>query len=101
MAHNTKLGKNCIIIAQVGISGSVDVGDGAILAGQVGVKDHIKIGKNARIGAKSGVVTDIPEGQVYTGIPAIPHWSWLRASNIFSKLPEHIKRLKKLEEKLK
>jgi UDP-3-O-[3-hydroxymyristoyl] glucosamine N-acyltransferase len=101
IAHNVKLGKNCIIVAQVGISGSVDVGDGAILAGQVGVRDHVKIGRNARIGAKSGIVKDVPEGQVYSGIPAIPHMSWLRASNIFSKLPEYIKRLKKLEEKLK
>jgi UDP-3-O-[3-hydroxymyristoyl] glucosamine N-acyltransferase len=101
VAHNAKLGKNCIIIAQVGISGSVEIGDGAILAGQVGVRDHVKIGSNARVGAKSGIVKDVPEGQVYTGIPAIPHGSWLRAQNIFSKLPEYIKRLKKLEEKLK
>jgi len=101
VAHNAKLGKNCIIVAQVGISGSVDIGDGAILAGQVGVSDHTTIGSNARVGAKSGVVKDIPEGQAYSGIPAIPHGSWLRAQTIFSKLPEYIKRLKKLEEKLK
>lgn len=101
VAHNAKLGKNCIIIAQVGISGSVDIGDGAILAGQVGVSDHVNIGSNARVGAKSGVVKDVPDGQTYTGIPAIPHGAWLRAQNIFSKLPEYIKRLQKLEQKLK
>ena len=100
VAHNAKLGENCIIVAQVGISGSVEIGDGAILAGQVGVRDHVKIGSNARVGAKSGIVKDIPEGQTYSGIPAIPHGSWLRAQNIFSKLPEYIKRLQKLEQKL-
>ena len=100
VAHNAKLGKNCIIIAQVGISGSVEIGDGAILAGQVGVTDHTRIGSNARVGAKSGVVKDVPDDQVYSGIPAIPHGSWLRAQNIFSKLPEYIKRLQKLERKL-
>ena len=100
VAHNAKLGENCMIIAQVGISGSVEIGDGAILAGQVGISDHIKIGSNARIGAKSGIVKDVPEGQVHSGIPAIPHGSWLRAQNIFSKLPEYIKRLRKLERKL-
>ncbi|HEW81548.1 MAG TPA: UDP-3-O-(3-hydroxymyristoyl)glucosamine N-acyltransferase [Nitrospirae bacterium] len=100
VAHNAKLGKNCMIIAQVGISGSVEIGDGAILAGQVGVSDHVKIGRNAKVGAKSGIAKDIPEGQVHSGIPAIPHGSWLRAQNIFSKLPEYIKRLQKLERKL-
>lgn len=100
VAHNVKVGKNCIIIAQVGISGSVEIGDGAILAGQVGVRDHVKIGSNAVVGAKSGIVKDIPDGQVYSGIPAIPHGSWLKAQNIFSKLPEYIKRLQKLERKL-
>lgn len=100
VAHNVKLGKNCIIIAQVGISGSVEVGDGAILAGQVGVRDHITIGSNTMVGAKSGVVKDIPDGKVYSGIPAIPHRSWLKVQNIVSKLPEYIKRLQKLEKKL-
>ena len=101
LAHNVKLGKNCIIIAQVGISGSVDIGDGVILAGQVGVSDHVRIGSNVKVGAKSGIVKDIPEDQVFSGIPAIPHGTWLRAQNIFSKLPEYIKRLQKLEQKLK
>ena len=101
IAHNVKLGKNCIITGQVGISGSVDIGDGVILAGQVGVKDHIKIGSNARVGAKSGVAKDIPEGETHSGNPALPQGSWLRAQSIFSKLPEYIKRLQKLEEKLK
>jgi UDP-3-O-[3-hydroxymyristoyl] glucosamine N-acyltransferase len=101
LAHNVKLGKNCILIAQVGISGSVEIGDGAILAGQVGVRDHITIGSNAKVGAKSGVGRDIPENQVCSGNPAIPHGTWLRAQNIYSKLPEYVKRLQKLEEKLK
>lgn len=101
VAHNVNIGENCIIIAQVGISGSVTIGDGTILAGQVGVRDHVTIGSGATVGAKSGVVKDIPDGQVFSGIPAIPHTAWLKAQHIFSRLPEYIKRLKRLEEKLK
>ncbi len=44
IGHNVTVGKNCVIVAQVGVSGSVDIGDGVILAGQVGVKDHVTIG---------------------------------------------------------
>ncbi len=97
VAHNVKIGNNCLIIAHVGISGSTEIGDDVILAGQVGVTNHIKVGRGAIIGAQSGVTRDIPDGQVYTGSPAIPHRTWLRAQNIITKLPEYIKRLTAIE----
>lgn len=100
IGHNVKIGKNCIIVSQVGISGSVEVGDGVVLAGQVGVRDHVTIGNNAMIGAQSGVGNDIPEGQIYSGSPAIPHKTWLRAQSIFAKLPVYVKQLQKIERKL-
>jgi UDP-3-O-[3-hydroxymyristoyl] glucosamine N-acyltransferase len=46
--------------------------DYVVLAGQVGVAGHLKIGMAAQVGAKSGVMTDIPAGQKYAGIPAKP-----------------------------
>lgn len=99
IAHNVKIGKNCIIVSQVGISGSVEIGDGVILAGKVGIRDHIKIGNGAIVGAGSGVGGDIPEKQIYSGSPAIPHKMWLRAQSIYAKLPEYVKRLQALERK--
>ncbi len=101
IAHNVKIGKKCIIVAQVGISGSVEIGNGAVLAGQVGVSDHVKIGSGAMVGAGSGVVKDIPDNHAHSGSPAIPHRTWLRAQNIFSKLPEYIRRLQEIERKIK
>jgi UDP-3-O-[3-hydroxymyristoyl] glucosamine N-acyltransferase len=100
VGHNVTIGSNSIIISQVGISGSVDIGDSVILAGQVGVRDHITIGNRAIVGAQSGIGGNIPEGQVYSGSPAIPHKSWLRAQSIYSKLPEYAKRIQELERKL-
>ena len=44
IGHNVTVGKNCVIVAQVGVSGSVEIGNGVILAGQVGIKDHVTIG---------------------------------------------------------
>jgi UDP-3-O-[3-hydroxymyristoyl] glucosamine N-acyltransferase len=101
IAHNVKIGKNCIIVAQVGIGGSVEIGDGVILAGQVGVRDHVKIGSGVKIGAQSGIVHDIPDNEAFSGTPAIPHKTWLRAQSIYAKLPEYIKRLQELEKKAK
>ncbi len=100
IAHNVSIGKKCIIVSQVGISGSVEIGDGVVLAGQVGVKDHVKIGTGAVAAGQSGITRDIPEGQVYSGMPAIPHRTWLRAQSVFARLPEYMKRLQKLENRI-
>jgi UDP-3-O-[3-hydroxymyristoyl] glucosamine N-acyltransferase len=99
IAHNVKIGSNCIIIAQTAIGGSAEISDGVIIAGQVGVRDHVRIGKGAMVGAQSGIGHDIPDGQIFSGSPAIPHKTWLRAQGIYSKLPEYIKRLQALEKK--
>jgi UDP-3-O-[3-hydroxymyristoyl] glucosamine N-acyltransferase len=100
IAHNVKIGRNCIIVAQVGISGSVEMGDGVVLAGQVGVKDHVKIGSGVIVAAQAGVSGDIPGGQIYSGTPAIPHGTSLRAQSLYSKLPEYVKRIREIEKKL-
>jgi UDP-3-O-[3-hydroxymyristoyl] glucosamine N-acyltransferase len=100
IAHNVSIGKKCIIVSQVGISGSVEIGDGVVLAGQVGVKDHVKIGAGAVAAGQSGITRDIPEGQVYSGMPAIPHKTWLRSQSMFAKLPEYMKRLQDVENKI-
>ena len=100
IAHNVSIGKKCIIVSQVGISGSVEIGDGVVLAGQVGVKDHVKIGAGAVAAGQSGITRNIPEGQVYSGMPAIPHKTWLRAQSMFTKLPDYMKRLQAVEHKI-
>lgn len=101
IAHNDQIGKNCIIVAQAGISGSVEIGDGVVLGGQVGVRDHIKIGNRAMVASQAGIAGNIPEGRVYSGSPAIPHSVSLRAQSIYSKLPELMKRLREIEKKIK
>lgn len=100
IGHNVIIGKHCIIVSQVGISGSVEIGDGVILAGQAGVRDHVTIGSRAVIAAQSGVGGDIPAGEVYSGSPAIPHRTWLRAQSVYAKLPEYLRRLQEIERKI-
>jgi UDP-3-O-[3-hydroxymyristoyl] glucosamine N-acyltransferase len=100
IGHNVKIGTNCIIVSQVGISGSVEIGDGVVLAGQVGIRDHVKIGNGAIVGSQSGIGSNVPDGQVFSGSPAIPHKTWLRAQSIYAKLPEYIRRLQGIERKL-
>jgi len=80
IGHNVIVGRNCIIVAQCGISGSAVLGDNVILAGQVGIADHLTIGEGAMIGAKSGVGSDVPAGEKWFGYPACPSQEFIRAT---------------------
>lgn len=99
IAHNVSVGKNSLIIAQVGISGSSEIGDFATLAGQVGIADHSSLESGTVIGAQSGLTGNYKKG-IYSGSPAIPHRTWLKAQALFSRLPEMNKRIKELENRL-
>jgi UDP-3-O-[3-hydroxymyristoyl] glucosamine N-acyltransferase len=72
IGHNVVIGRHCIIVSQVGISGSTVLDDFVALGGQVGLAGHLHIGAGAQVGAASGVMNDIPAGQRWFGVPAQP-----------------------------
>ena len=97
IAHNVEVGHSSIIVSQVGISGSTKVGNGVVLAGQVGVVGHIEIGDGSMVGAKSGVSHSLEPGSQVSGIPAIPHATWLRAVTVFRRLPDIAKEFRSVK----
>lgn len=72
IGHNVKIGKGCVIVAHVGISGSTELEDFVVVGGQVGIAGHLKISSGVRIGAQSGVISDIDVPGEYLGSPAMP-----------------------------
>lgn len=77
IAHNVRVGRMCVIVAQVGISGSTVIEDFVMLGGQAGVAGHVTIGAKARVAGKAGVMSDVPAGAEVIGSPALPareHW---------------------------
>ena len=97
IAHNVEIGEHCIVIAQVGISGSTRLGKYVILAGQVGIAGHLKIGNQVTVAAKSGLMNDIPDGEKWMGIPAQPDRQTKRQMIAIQHLPELIRRVAELE----
>ena len=96
IAHNVRVGRLCMIAAQVGISGSARIEDGVVIGGQAGFQGHHTIGKGARIGGQSGVFGDVPPGETWSGYPARPHRESLRAQAALFKLSAMMKHLDKL-----
>ena len=60
IGHNVKIGKHCLLVAQVGIAGSTELGDYVAVAGQSGFAGHLKIGDRVQVAAKSAVFEDVP-----------------------------------------
>jgi len=100
IAHNCQVGENCLMMSQVGVSGSTTIGNSVILTGQVGVVGHIKIGDNVIVGAKSGVPNSLPGNAYYAGIPAAPHKEWLKTTATLPRLPEMRKTIGLLEKRI-
>jgi len=70
VAHNSVMGRSCIMAGHSGLAGSVTLGDGVIIGGSASIKDHTKIDSGATVGAGSGVMNDVKAGQTVLGYPA-------------------------------
>jgi len=100
VGHNVKVGAGGMLCAQVGLSGSAEVGDRVTLAGQVGVVGHVRIGDDATIGAQGGVSKSVPNGEVWSDSPALPHKEALKKQAAAVRLPEVIEELRQLRKRL-
>jgi UDP-3-O-[3-hydroxymyristoyl] glucosamine N-acyltransferase len=84
----------------VGIAGSTELGKNVTLAGQVGLAGHLKIGDAAIIEGQSGVPADVPAGSVQFGTPSRDVFLAHKIEAILNRLPDYVKRIKKLESRL-
>jgi UDP-3-O-[3-hydroxymyristoyl] glucosamine N-acyltransferase len=100
IGHGCRIGQNCAMAAQVGLAGGAQVGNRVILGGQVGVANQAKIGDGVQAGAQCGIHNDIEPGAIVIGSPAIPYKLFLKASAIFSRLPEMHQALKQIQRQL-
>ena len=88
IGHNVVIGRHCVLVSQVGISGSSTLEDFVAIGGQTGVRGHVTIGMGAQVAAVSVVNDDLPAGGRYGGTPAKPVKQWFREVAALRKLAE-------------
>lgn len=88
IGHNVTIGRHCVIVAHVGISGSSVLEDFVVVGGQVGIAGHLRIGMGAQIGAQSGVIGNLAAGGKYLGSPAKPARQMLREVAVLARLAQ-------------
>ena len=97
VAHGCSVGEGSALAAQVGLSGSTKVGRFVRMGGQAGVAGHLTIGDGAQLAARSGVPNDVPAGATVGGYPAVEIHIWRRMSAALPRLPELLRRVRRLE----
>ena len=97
IAHNCDIGEDVLIVAQSGISGGTVVARGAIIMAQAGATGHLRIGEGAFVGARAGLHRDVPAGARVYGTPAVEEQSWHRSVAALKRLPELLRRVRRLE----
>jgi UDP-3-O-[3-hydroxymyristoyl] glucosamine N-acyltransferase len=88
IGHNVQIGKHCLIVSQVGISGSVIMEDDVVVGGQAGFAGHLRIGKGAKIAGQAGITKDVKPGEFLKGNPALPFQTAQRIAILQRKLPD-------------
>jgi UDP-3-O-[3-hydroxymyristoyl] glucosamine N-acyltransferase len=96
VAHNVRIGRQCLIAAQAGIAGSTVLGDGCVLGGQAGVSGHLRLGDRVKLGAQAGLFEDVPADGFMNGTPAMPFGLERRVAVLARRLPDLFKKVDSL-----
>jgi UDP-3-O-[3-hydroxymyristoyl] glucosamine N-acyltransferase len=101
IAHNVTIGKNSVVAAQAGISGSSKIGKQVMVGGQAGLVGHIQIADGVKINAQSGVSKSINASNSFvSGSPAEPFRQHYKNLAYVRNMAELLERIENLEREL-
>lgn len=101
IAHNTDIGANTVMSAQVGVAGSAKIGEWCMFGGQVGIAGHITIGDKVSLGAQSGVPGSLKSNQELIGTPPTTMTNYFRSQAVVKKLPDMYRQLNDMQRTIK
>ena len=93
VGHDTIIGKDCLLAANVGIAGCTELKDNVTMWGQVGCASDVVIGENAVVLAQSGISKSLAPNKTYFGSPAKDIRLTYREMAALRKLPEIIENM--------
>lgn len=87
IGHNCKIGTGCILVTQVGLSGSTILNPYVVMGGQSATSGHLEIAAFTTIAARGGVTKTITEPKKkWAGFPLFEHRQWLKLQGKISNL---------------
>ena len=102
LGHNDKIGKHCVMAANVGIAGSTTVGDHCMIGGAAMINGHITIPSGSNVGPATAITGWGKEAMTKTGFyPALDPKNFALTAASISRLPEMRKQLRELARAVK
>jgi UDP-3-O-[3-hydroxymyristoyl] glucosamine N-acyltransferase len=98
IAHNVRVGRHCLLCAQVGISGSTTLEDFVVLGGQSGVGGHITVAQGTKLGGGAALTFNTKAGDFLNGSPAMPYMLERRVAVLQKRLPTLFKEVSALKQ---
>ena len=96
IAHNVKIGQNCIILSGFLCAGSCTIGDRVVASGGAMLKDHVNICNDVYLMHRAGVVKDIKEPGMYAGSPVLKMENYVKSNAIYANLDEMRQQMREL-----
>lgn len=96
IGHNVRVGRCVVMAAGVAVGGSTEIGDGVQIGGGANLSDHLSIGKGARLAGGSSYMQDVPAGEDWAGTPGMPIKEYFRMAAAMRRIPDLLKKAKKL-----
>ncbi len=100
VGHGSRIGAGTMLAGQCGMAGSTRIGERVMAGGQAGFAGHLRVGDDVRIAARAGIIADVPASTTVAGMPAIEIALWRRTASALLRLPELLRRVRRLENSL-
>ena len=100
VAHNCSVGEHTVMAAQGGMAGSSHIGSWCRTGGQIGIAGHVSVGNHVDMGGQTGILGNVADGRKLLGSPAMDLSTAMRAYTVVPKLPQLLRRLEELEDKI-
>ncbi|MBI5506375.1 MAG: UDP-3-O-(3-hydroxymyristoyl)glucosamine N-acyltransferase [Deltaproteobacteria bacterium] len=97
VGHGSRIGAGSMLAGQTGMAGSTHIGERVMAGGQAGFAGHLSVGDDARIAAQAGVIGNVEAGATVAGMPAVDLALWRRAAVALLRLPDLLRRVRRLE----
>jgi len=101
IGHNVVIDENTVMAAQCGVAGSSKIGKNCMIGGQAGISGHLTIGNDVKMAAQTGVPSNIKDGQIVMGSPAMEASQYRKAFIYFRNFEKLVKRIDELEKTIK
>lgn len=96
VGHAAEIGEHALMVAYSGVAGSARLGSRVALGARGTVLGHIEVGDGVQVGVGGVLHRSVPAGAQVSGVPAMPHKTWLRAASSFKELPELVREVRRL-----